>query len=333
MGPHQAQPVSPTALTATLPSPASVSDPLDIEPSRPSDLRQCKRVYPHDIVAVLPPEPGHVEPPAVDTPLSEFPTQPDLMNLIVGGALAPMSSPPTRPQHTRPSHDLRLPSFLDLGIEAPHPDRFGTLSFHDTMPVDDSEDVSPLHHPAVAAAAGAAAVAAAAAEPTRPDHLVMPSLQALNVTSSQSPEVKLPSTIRHASFPHDVATLTPPAETEDPLWKPSTGSTMSISIESLAIEVDQIVTSPVEGAPHDDPTSPPPTDSAHHSPCEGTYIHPIPTYLPTYDSVASASSTPSQANASQLRKHGFTERYKFCVSRPGKPPPPQPHPAHFPLLT
>ncbi len=52
------------------------------------------------------------------------------MELIVGGALAPVhSTPPPQPPPRRSRPGFRLPSFQSLGIANPNPDRFGLDGF------------------------------------------------------------------------------------------------------------------------------------------------------------------------------------------------------------
>ncbi|TKA82562.1 hypothetical protein B0A55_01199 [Friedmanniomyces simplex] len=66
---------------------------------------------------------------ALMSPPLDLRSQPD-MNLLVGGALAPVHTiAPERPQpKSGAGAGLRLPSFEALGIAAPHPDRFGVPS-------------------------------------------------------------------------------------------------------------------------------------------------------------------------------------------------------------
>ena len=51
------------------------------------------------------------------------------MELLVGGALAPVQTSPPQQSPPRIGPGLRLPSFEALGIAAPHPDRFGLSRF------------------------------------------------------------------------------------------------------------------------------------------------------------------------------------------------------------
>lgn len=147
------------------------------------------------------PSPGALPPPVITPPASEN-CVPDMFSLL-GGPLAPVhTSPPCRQQFSRSAHNLRLPSFELLGIGAPHPDRFGSLSFHDiastasafSLMTAADGDATPLDSEAVSAMhALETALPLAAAMPTKP---------------------RLPPGMIQASFPHDVATLTPPADAE-----------------------------------------------------------------------------------------------------------------------
>lgn len=125
--------VSDKQLSADLqafPSPASISGSLDtptlgntIAGSEASAHCTPQNLLTGDaeIVAAVP---GAVSiEPAMTPPLTGVP-QPD-MNIIVGGALAPVHT--ALPDHPQPKAgpSLRLPSFEALGIATPHPDRFG----------------------------------------------------------------------------------------------------------------------------------------------------------------------------------------------------------------
>jgi hypothetical protein len=120
-----------TALCA-FPSPASVNDSLTW-PTLESDLRDAAPCPPilarHgllDTPNILPAQPGDVQIESVVTPLAdETMPEPD-MNLVVGGALAPVHAnltPRAPPRRSRPA--FRLPSFQSLGIALPNLDRFG----------------------------------------------------------------------------------------------------------------------------------------------------------------------------------------------------------------
>ena len=115
------------------PSPASVTDSLN-SPAIEFNLRDaqapCQPLSARhgllDTANILPAQPGDVQIESIVTPLAdEAMPEPD-MNLIVGGALAPVHvTPPPRapPRRSRPA--LRLPSFQSLGIALPNLDRFG----------------------------------------------------------------------------------------------------------------------------------------------------------------------------------------------------------------
>lgn len=79
----------------------------------------------YDLFGVLPPEPDSARQPLMSPPAND-PAEPDVMNSISGGALTPTSSSPPRIRPSLPrAPGLRLPSFEELGIAAPHPDRHG----------------------------------------------------------------------------------------------------------------------------------------------------------------------------------------------------------------
>ena len=64
------------------------------------------------------------------------------MNLIVGGTLAPGNSPAsTRPLQRRGA-GLRLPSFQQLGIGAPHPDRYAQIDLDGPFTTASRESMS-----------------------------------------------------------------------------------------------------------------------------------------------------------------------------------------------
>lgn len=120
------------AALAAFPSPASVHDSLNspvLEHALRDPLSHIQRLAgPHTPSSpgdILPTLPDDVQLASVVTPLSDNMPEPD-MNLVVGGALAPVhSTPPPRspPRRSRPA--FRLPSFQSLGIANPNPDRFG----------------------------------------------------------------------------------------------------------------------------------------------------------------------------------------------------------------
>ena len=116
------------AALAEFPSPASVHDPLNSPPleSHVSSSRSLSAIHdPLETAHILSTQPGDVQISSVVTPLADDMPGPD-MNLVVGGALAPVhSSLPPRPPTKRPRPGLRLPSFRSLGIANPNPERFG----------------------------------------------------------------------------------------------------------------------------------------------------------------------------------------------------------------
>lgn len=125
----------------SLPSPASTTGSLDsptpkfaFSRSQSYTSRHTSRDDLSETANLLPTEPGVVKlEPVMTPPLLSDKDEPN-MNIIVGGALAPVrSSPPPRPP-PRTGPGLRLPSFQALGIAAPHPDRFGVVSINDTAP-------------------------------------------------------------------------------------------------------------------------------------------------------------------------------------------------------
>lgn len=153
---------------------------------------------------MLPAEPSPVAiPPSVMTPAASENCLPDMFS-ILGGALAPVhTSPPPRQQFSRPAHNLRLPSFELLGIGAPHPDRFGSLSFHDTPSSAGASDPT-------------------AADGDFADLRPLGVMHELEISPSLATAVpvkpRLPPGMIKTPFRHDVATLTPPADAE-PAWR------------------------------------------------------------------------------------------------------------------
>lgn len=135
------------------------------------------------------------------------------MNLIVGGALAPIHVSPPRQQTSRPHPGFRLPSFEALGIAAPHPDRFGGLAFNYN------------------------AMNGAAAESVASSNSDFDLVSAFNATQISmqlkhplDPKLLLGSSRTIATpIRHDVATLTPPADTGDIQHNPISAATISHS--------------------------------------------------------------------------------------------------------
>ncbi|KXT05202.1 hypothetical protein AC578_8339 [Pseudocercospora eumusae] len=195
--------------TASLPSPATPAD--------------------HHTPAVLPSLPGHVDALPVTTPLTEAPAQLNIMNLIVAGALAPLPSPsPPPPKHPSPSRPgLRLPSFEALGIAAPHPHRFASL----TLTNDNMNECLDATVDAFDSVAFAEAL-------------------------TERPQIhpKLPPAVLPTPFLHHVATLTPPAESAEPLWQP-TANLSNAPIHSPSTEPGNTSTHQVEAGAAESPQS------------------------------------------------------------------------------
>lgn len=222
------------------PTPVRVRDPLDSPPPQShggllkrSPGAALRRVFhADDTTTVLPSLPDHVEALHVTTPLTETPVQPNMMNLIVGGALAPLPCTPPPPKDPlRPGPGLRLPSFEELGIAAPHPDRFGALSFgSDNMPhsLDGSNE----------APAGMAT-----------SDSFVDAFDSLGFSSAltERPQIqpKLPPGLVRTPFLHDVATLTPPAESGEPTWQPIS-STSNAPMDSPSTDPGNVSTHPLE---------------------------------------------------------------------------------------
>lgn len=201
----------PDTRSHALPSPADLlvdtppEHPLTSLAQSPGFLRRALR-FDDSTAALHPiPEPGHVNAHAVTTPPANDAPAPD-MNLIVGGALAPThTDPPRQRRPSRPGPGLRLPSFQALGIAAPHPDRFGSLSFQSaaTSQMDGTAADLAREEPQadLSAAIGAGYLS--------PSHLgprlgEKPSLAGGRAVAT--------------SIKHDVATLTPPAEIGEMQW-------------------------------------------------------------------------------------------------------------------
>ncbi|PPJ60856.1 hypothetical protein CBER1_07215 [Cercospora berteroae] len=181
------------------------------------------------------------------------------MNLLADGA---PTSPAPRPP--RPATGLRLPSFELLGIAAPHPDRFGSLAFHDYDPAMPA--ALDGHH------AGG--------------HAMLPDMESLKIESplAASPsKPKLPPGLVQTPFRHDVATLTPPAEAAEPAWHPAILAHLSdSSMGSRPVEPCSLTSTPVrlagerpvvvaaggETAPESSESLHPASHSQSHSPAD-----------------------------------------------------------------
>lgn len=156
--------------------------------------------------SLVPSEPGAAQQTTVMTPPAEQagagqPNPLDDMNIIVGGALAPVSDVvPQRPV-AKAGPGLRLPSFEAMGIAAPLPGSDGALGV--------------ARERALGLALRSRSVPARVEGPC-----LTPDLQSGSVFNEiQSPK----SGSHHQSTPlHQyVHTLTPPAETGEPNWRPS----------------------------------------------------------------------------------------------------------------
>ncbi|EME83024.1 uncharacterized protein MYCFIDRAFT_203484 [Pseudocercospora fijiensis CIRAD86] len=170
------------------------------------------------------------------------------MNLIVAGALAPVPSPPQPKEPSRSGPGLRLPSFDALGIAAPHPDRFGSLSFSD----DNMPDClgGAIAQPSDAKNPGDAIVDAF-------DSLASCFSSALTERPQIHP--KLPPGLVRTPFHHDVATLTPPAEYGEPTWQ-SMASHSNPPMHSPSTEPGSVNTHHLEAGRASE--SPPPASSS-----------------------------------------------------------------------
>lgn len=228
MAAHQSPPVSATIIFSTAAAVAGPSTPSSVlspDISRQTYWGNCSL---HDPTPALPVEPCPVDPlhhccPSVTTPQTELPNDPG-MNLLVGGALAPMPTSPRKPQQpaARPPRGLRLPSFDTLGIASPHPDRFGTLTFHDKMPAfldGGSSAIRDVEHP------------------RRPDQDLTDSFSTIALTPARVSEPAEPAHPKLAPgfvqtpFRHDVATLTPPADSGEPSWQPQRRSSLRMPLD------------------------------------------------------------------------------------------------------
>lgn len=159
----------------------------------------------------MPSEPGAARETFIMTPQTEQPgsSLTSDMNLIVGGALAPMSDiVPQRPV-VKAGPGLRLPSFEAMGIASPHPDNIG-------LPGADA---------AVAALTRERALGLALRSRSDPGRVEGTSLLTPDVGSaSDLSQVQPPKPSSHPQqtpLHQFVHTLTPPAETGEPTWRPS----------------------------------------------------------------------------------------------------------------
>jgi hypothetical protein len=220
------------AALAAFPSPASVHDSLN-SPVLETALRETQAHRqrlpgphtPSSPADILPPHPDDVRLESVVTPLADKMPEPD-MNLVVGGALAPVhSTPPPRPPPRRSRPGFRLPSFQSLGIGNPNPYRFGfdgnlTRSSTETMPL--ALRARYVEHRFT---------------PMFPDLIFGPALQDLTIDSGR----KIPGGRAIQSPVHQlVNTLTPPAESGYVDWN---------SIPTVTTAMDSPSTDPGNVAP------------------------------------------------------------------------------------
>jgi hypothetical protein len=160
--------------------------------------------------AIMPAEPGAARQTTIMTPQSEQPiSYTSDMNLIVGGALAPMSD--TMPQRpvSKAGPGLRLPSFEAMGIASPHPDNI-------SLPCSDN---------AAAGLARERILGLTLRSRSDPGRVEGTALLTPDVGSAsdlpQSPSPKSSSHPQPTPLHQYVHTLTPPAETGEPSWRPS----------------------------------------------------------------------------------------------------------------
>jgi len=131
------------------------------------------------------------------------------MNVVVGGALAPVhTAPPPRPRR-KAGPGFRLPSFEALGIAAPHPDRFEPLSLDGVV---DEAVAEPVQHRTVdCLAAPCAESDLLQAYRTARDAEFDPKPELIDLLHSNHIGGRAIS----SPVQHYVATLTPPAESGD----------------------------------------------------------------------------------------------------------------------
>lgn len=221
---------------------ALTSPSASLHDATPSFLKRCSCF---DDSTVLPSEPAasHVETCPATTPLPDD-FSPQSMNILVGGALAPVHSSPPRNPQPRPRANLRLPSFEALGIAAPHPDRFGGLAFNLDAMNGAAGDPVPDRHPDSELLS-----AFNNATQLSPTQLRHPLDSKLVLGGSRS----IATPIRH-----DVATLTPPAETGDIQHNPiATAHVSSVPMDSPATGVGNPISQASQPAEQSQVQSPP----------------------------------------------------------------------------
>jgi hypothetical protein len=179
---------------------------------------------------IMPSEPGPIRQPPAMTPPADHPDVAaemgfnNDMNVIVGGALQPIPDQ-QNPQRlvAKAGPGLRLPSFEAMGIASPRPDYF-----------------PPVADGAVAGAARDRALSFGSRSHSHPGRVEIAPFQTPDI--GDAPELDRIQSPRACLQPPQnpvhqyVATLTPPAETGDPSWRPSimTAAMGSPNIESQA---------------------------------------------------------------------------------------------------
>lgn len=157
--------------------------------------------------AIMPAEPGASRETLIMTPQSERSNSilTSDMNLLVGGALAPI---PQRPL-VKAGPGLRLPSFEAMGIASPHPDNIG-------LPGADN---------AAASLARERILGLTLRSRSDPGRVGGTTLLSPDIGSAsdlqQLPSPKSSSHPQPMPLHQYVHTLTPPAETGEPSWRPS----------------------------------------------------------------------------------------------------------------
>lgn len=181
-----------------------------------------------DSSAIVPTEPGASKEALVMTPPAEHPGANPFasetgMNVIVGGALAPISNAaPQRPM-PKAGPGLRLPSFETIGMSPPCPQ-------HLCLPGADGVAAGVAREHALSEALRSRS------DPGRVAIAPFSTPEASNtseIARIQSPPACAHS--QHAPIHQFVQTLTPPAETGDPNWRPSIMTTAMDSVEADAV--------------------------------------------------------------------------------------------------
>lgn len=217
MGPYAAPARNkhlPPALYA-FPSPASITESLSsptLDKTLPSNLTpstQHTPYYgPYEAAGVVPTEPGSTRSQPLMSPPVQESTECE-MNLIVGGALAPTTSKQSVRPSPRAGPGLRLPSFDELGIAAPHPDRLGVDSLDRTFSQAARDAMQePYSAPHLESSLGL----------RFQDLKIGHSREDAGACRSAPPSMS-PAGGTRMPFPHFVDVLTPPAERHEPEWR------------------------------------------------------------------------------------------------------------------